>query len=77
MPVEGLSIVSGAMVMRNSEFGMQNDLFDDLYKEDFFQFDEFALLTQSAESVMPEDTFDELASAVIDFIDDTFVSEEE
>ena len=77
MPVEGLSIVSGAMVMRNSEFGMQNDLFDDLYKEDFFQFDEFALLTQSAESVMPEDTFDELASAVVDFIDDTFVSEKE
>lgn len=65
--------VAGAMVDWQG-----NDLFEDTFKEDFFQFDEFSLLTQSAESIVPEDTtFEDFAAAVSDFIDETFVSEEE
>ncbi len=47
VPVEGLSMVAGAVTQWSNE-----DMFEDTFKEDYFDFDDFALLTQSAESVM-------------------------
>ena len=71
VPVEGLSLVDGA----NAYWGA-GDMLEDTFAESFFNFDDFALLTQSAESIVPEGTFDDMMTAVVDFIDETFVTEE-
>ncbi|MBR1730161.1 MAG: hypothetical protein IJ728_11640 [Selenomonadaceae bacterium] len=62
--INGLSIVDGATY----------DQFDEYFNEDYFNFDEFELINQS--EIISTDQFDELTESVNDFIEETFIAED-